>query len=155
VSRVATFAAATLALTMAFGGHQIVLARSKAKMSKTKEVLWPAEKVQYKEVIPGVVKAILWGNDKKGPYGALTRFKAGTSHALHTHSNDLKLIVISGHYIYGKEGEAPVALGPGSYLLEPGGTRHTSGCDKDADVLFFESSNKGFDIHFVEEPKKK
>jgi hypothetical protein len=36
-----------------------------------------ADQASYKEVVPGVSRAVLWGNPDKGPYGAFTKFKAG------------------------------------------------------------------------------
>ena len=40
---------------------------------KTNEIVWPADKVQFKEVMPGISKAVLWENPS-GAYAALTRF---------------------------------------------------------------------------------
>ena len=38
-------------------------------------------------------------------------------------------------------------LGPGSYMMQPGGNyRHTTSCDKASDCLFFVESNGAFDL---------
>jgi quercetin dioxygenase-like cupin family protein len=113
------------------------------------EVIWPADQVVFKEVIPGVSKAILWGNPEKGAYGSLTRFAKGQRNPLHTHSNAIKIVVVSGTFVY-DSGAGEKALGPGSYLLQPAGVKHVSGAGADADCLFFEESDGLFDLHPVE-----
>lgn len=118
-------------------------------MSAAKEVVWPADQLQFKPVQPGITKAVLWGDPTKGAYGALTRFAAGTKVPLHTHSHDIKVVVISGTFVYGTTG-GEQRLGPGSYLFEPGGKKHTSGAEAGADCLFFEESPGKWDIQMVE-----
>ena len=116
--------------------------------STTKEVVWPAEQIQFKDVIAGVKKAILWEEPITGRYAALTKFAAGTKNALHTHSSDIKMVVISGTFVYGSDGKEN-KLGPGSYLLIPAGKEHTSGSD--SDCLFFEESPGRFTMNMVKE----
>jgi hypothetical protein len=53
----------------------------------------------------------------------LVKFAAGTDNGLHTHTYDIKAVVISGTFLYGSGGAAPKNLGPGSYLLIPGGMK--------------------------------
>ena len=94
----------------------------------TNEVVMMADAMQFKEVIPGVSRAVLWGDPDKGAYGAITKFAAGTKAPLHTHAHDIKIVVLSGAYIY--ETESGVQkIGPGSYILVPAGKQHKSGCD--------------------------
>jgi quercetin dioxygenase-like cupin family protein len=101
--------------------------------------------MQFKAAIPGVTKAVLWGDPTKGPYGAITRFTKGTKNGWHTHSNDLKIVVISGAFLY-DNGSGEKRLGPGSYLYEPGGLKHTSAASADSDLMFFEEGSGPFDI---------
>ncbi len=117
--------------------------------SKAKEAVAPAEKMQFKQVLPGVSKATLWGDDTKGAYGTMTRFAPGTNNPLHSHQNDLKLVVIEGAYIYGTE-NGETRLGRGSYILIPGGKQHTSRAD--GDTLFFEESVGKFTFDPVKKP---
>ena len=119
--------------------------------SKATEVVWPADAIQFKQAVPGVTKAILWGDDTKGAYASLTKFAAGTKNLLHTHANDIKLVVIKGSYNYGTE-KGEQKLGPGSYVLVPAGRKHTSGTDEDS--LFFEESNGKFTLDIVKEMQK-
>lgn len=96
---------------------------------------------------PGVKVADLWGNHAKGAFGAFLRLPAGFAAPLHTHTHDMKVVFLSGTYIQAPEGKAEVRLGPGSYMMQPGGNyRHTTSCDKASDCLFFVESNGAFDL---------
>lgn len=114
------------------------------KAGGSREVVKPAAEMQFKEAVPGVTKAVLWGDPTKGAYATITRFAKGTKNALHTHSHYIKVVVISGTFVY-DSGSGEKRLGPGSYLFEPAGIRHTSGAGDDADCVFFEESNGAFD----------
>src|SRR5712671_2337376 len=103
-----------------------------------KGAVWPARDITFEQTpAKGVMKADLWGNAAKDAHGSLVKFAAGTDNGLHTHTYDIKAVVISGTFLYGSGGPAPQKLGPGSYLLIPGGTKHTSACEAGADCLFF------------------
>ena len=116
-----------------------------AKAGGSKEIVWPADKLSFKDVVPGVSKAVLWGDPDKGAYGTITKFAKGTKNALHSHSHAIKVVVISGTFLY-DSGSGENKLGPGSYLMEPGGLKHTSGAGADADCVFFEESSGAFDM---------
>jgi anti-sigma factor ChrR (cupin superfamily) len=99
---------------------------------------------------PGVKVADLWGDHQKGAFGALFRLPAGFAVPLHTHTHDMKLVIVSGTYIQGPEGKPEFRLGPGSYLMQPGGNyRHTTSCDQASECLFFVESNGAFDLQPV------
>jgi anti-sigma factor ChrR (cupin superfamily) len=96
---------------------------------------------------PGVKVADLWGSHRKGAFGAIFKLPAGFAAPLHTHTHDMKVVIISGNYIQGPEGKSEFELGPGSYLLQPGGNyRHTTRCDKTSDCVFLVTSNGAFDL---------
>jgi quercetin dioxygenase-like cupin family protein len=96
---------------------------------------------------PGVKVADLWGDHQKGAFGAIFKLPAGFVAPLHTHTYDMKLVIISGTYIQGPEGKPKFRLGPGSYLMQPGGNyRHTTSCDQASDCVFFVESNGAFDL---------
>ena len=104
-------------------------------------------------VIPGVKVADLWGNHAKGAFGAYLKLPAGFATPLHTHTHDMKVIFISGTYIQAPEGKPEVRLGPGSYMMQPGGNyRHTTSCDKSAECVFFVESAGAFDLKPVVKP---
>ena len=96
---------------------------------------------------PGVKVAALWGDHAKGAFGAYFKLPAGFAVPLHTHTHDMKVVFISGTYIQAPEGKPEVRLGPGSYMMQPGGNyRHTTSCDKAAECVFFVESDGAFDL---------
>jgi anti-sigma factor ChrR (cupin superfamily) len=103
---------------------------------------------------PGVKVADLWGDHTKGPFGAYFKLPAGFAVPLHTHTHDMKVIFVSGTYIQAPEGKPEFRLGPGSYMMQPGGNyRHTTSCDKSSECLFFVEGSGAFDLKVVEAAK--
>jgi hypothetical protein len=97
---------------------------------------------------PGVKIAPLWGDPQKGAFGAFLTLPAGFEAPLHTHTHDMKVVIVSGTYIQAPEGKPEFRLGPGSYFMQPGGSyRHITSCDKAADCVFFFQSEGAFDMH--------
>jgi hypothetical protein len=143
-----------------------VLAQSsgQAKASKTPKaapgqpVFMPAGDLKWNDLdpngAPGVKVADLWGDHGKGAFGAFFKLPAGFAAPLHTHTHAMKVVFISGTYIQAPEGKAEVRLGPGSYMMQPGGNyRHTTSCDKASECLFFVESNGKFDLKPAEAGK--
>ena len=103
---------------------------------------------------PGVMSVDVWGDHTKGAFGGFTKFPAGFQTPLHTHTSDYKIVVVSGTFLQGPEGKPVVLLGPGSYLVQPGGSyRHTTGCDKASECVVFIQSEGKFDLLPVAETK--
>jgi hypothetical protein len=99
---------------------------------------------------PGVKLAKLWGDPPNGAFGAFFKLPAGFAAPLHTHTHPMKLVIVSGTYIQGPDAVPVFRLGPGSYLMQPGGNyRHTTSCDTAGDCVFFVESNGAFDLHIV------
>lgn len=97
---------------------------------------------------PGAQFATLWGDLPTGAFGAFFRLPAGFAAPLHTHTHDMKVVIVSGTYLQAPDGQAEFRLGPGSYLFQPGGDyRHTTGCDPASECVFFVESDGGFDLH--------
>ena len=129
-----------------------VTAFSSDKKMKKEATVWPAENIKWvemKEGPPGLMVAALWGDMTKGAYGALVKFTQPMDNPLHSHTYDAKLIVVSGTFWVAAEGGEKVMLGPGSYMMEPGGGKHRSGAAAGT-VVFQEGSGK-FDMKPVEE----
>ncbi len=102
---------------------------------------------------PGVKVATLWGDIAKGPFGAIFQLPAGFVAPLHMHTHEMKLVIVSGTYIQAPDGKPEWRLGPGSYLLQPGGDyRHTTRCDPAAPCIFFVESDGPFDLKPVAKP---
>src|SRR5262245_10882315 len=108
-----------------------------------KAVYISGESATFKEVSPGLFKTTLWGDTEKGPYGAYTRMAPGQKFRMHTHSNDLRIVVLEGAYVY-KAGGETIRVGRKGYLFIPGGTPHESGSDEKAGVFFYEESTGKF-----------
>lgn len=103
-------------------------------------VFVPIDEAGFREVVPGVSRAVLWGDDDKGPYGAFTEFEPEFDSGPHTHSHDIRIVVIQGFYVYSDDaGEK--RFGPGDFIRIPGGTKHRSGGDRKWGVVFYEASD--------------
>ena len=114
-------------------------------------VFLPAAELKWADLdpsgAPGVKIATLWGDPTKGAFGAYLKLPAGFVAPLHTHTHDMKVVFLSGTYIQAPEGKPEVRLGPGSYMMQPGGNyRHTTSCGKVAECVFFVESNGAFDL---------
>ena len=114
-------------------------------------VFVPAGDVKWTDLdptgAPGVKIADVWGNHATGAYGAFLKFPAGFVAPLHTHTNDIKIVVLSGTYVQTPEGKTEVRLGPGSYAFQPGGKyKHISACDKASECDLFIQSGGKFDL---------
>ena len=69
---------------------------------------------------PGMQFAILSGDPKTGPYTQMRKVPAGTDNALHSHSSELKNVIISGVWYTGTDAATAKDFGPGSVVLMPG-----------------------------------
>jgi anti-sigma factor ChrR (cupin superfamily) len=97
---------------------------------------------------PGVQIAPVWGDPSKSAFGAFLKLPAGFAAPLHTHSHPMKVVIVSGTYIQQPEGSPEFRLGPGSYLMQPGGSyRHVTRCANDAECVFYFESEGAFDLH--------
>jgi quercetin dioxygenase-like cupin family protein len=131
-------------------------AKAASKASASAPVVWPAGDLKWTDVEgapPGVKGATLFGDPAKGSFGAVQKFPAGFSAPLHTHSADLRIVVVSGTVIHGPEGKPEVRLPAGSYLYLPSTYRHTTACDKASECVFFIEGNRKFDVKPVEPAK--
>lgn len=117
-------------------------------------VVKPAAELEWADLDPGVPgsKVVeLWGNRASGAFGALFRLPAGFAAPLHTHTHDMKVVILSGTYIQSPDGKPEFRLGPGSYFMQPGGDyRHITRCDPAADCVFFVESQGAFDLKLAE-----
>jgi quercetin dioxygenase-like cupin family protein len=99
----------------------------------------------------GVQVANVTGDVMKGAYSAFAKIPAGQKHPLHTHTNDTKLVVVSGTFLIGPEGGPEKKLAPGSFAVVPGGFKHTSSCAEGAPCLLFQEGAAKFDMKPVDE----
>ena len=64
---------------------------------------------------------------------------------VHTHTNDLRIVVIKGAYLYRADGRE-TRVGPGGFLFVPGGTKHWSGGDPKDGAQFYQEGLGKFDL---------
>jgi anti-sigma factor ChrR (cupin superfamily) len=144
---VTTFAVPVAAVAQASGP---ATAKAAPKPAESRLVVMPAADMKWTDLdpgAPGVKVADLWGSHAKGPFGALFKLPAGFAAPLHTHTHDMKVVIVSGTYVQAPEGKAEFRLGPGSYFMQPGGSyRHTTTCDPAADCVFLVESTGPFDL---------
>lgn len=110
-----------------------------------KVIFQSADTADFKEQIPGVSRAVLWGDPEKGAYGGFTKFVPGFDAGMHTHTNDTWLVVYKGAYLY-KDDAGEKRVGPGSFLFVPGGHKHWSGGDPKDGALFYSEGSGKFDL---------
>jgi quercetin dioxygenase-like cupin family protein len=137
------FAAVALIVVASLG-----IARAQKESSK-KVVYVSADKASFKEMAPGgAAMAIIWGDPDKGAHATFTKFPPGYEAAMHTHTNDVSIVVIKGAYLY-KDDAGEKRVGPGEFLKVPGGHKHWSGGDKSEGALFYEEGSGKFDLNPV------
>jgi quercetin dioxygenase-like cupin family protein len=125
--------------------------QTSVKPAQSTLVVMPASDMKWADLdpagAPGVKVADLWGNHASGAFGALFKLPAGFAAPLHTHTHDMRVVIVSGTYVQVPEGKPEFRLAPGSYFLQPGGSyRHTTTCDKASDCVFFVESKGPFDL---------
>jgi hypothetical protein len=97
---------------------------------------------------PGVQIAMVSGDLQAGAFRAFFRLPAGFDAPVHWHTHDMTLVIVSGTYVQAPEGQPAFRLGPGSYLMQPGGgCRHTSSCDPASDCVLYVQGEGAFDMH--------
>jgi hypothetical protein len=127
-----------------------LLTVSQAQAQKKKEIVGlPSEDLKWTAMQGGPAGAMysnLWGDVTKGAYGAFIKLPGGMSNPLHSHSSDVKLVVISGKFWIQPEGGERKVLGPGSYGFAPAKMKHTSGTVEGSECLVFQESTGKFDF---------
>src|SRR5947208_461888 len=122
------------------------LAQGQATQAAKKEPLFvSSSQAKFTDLMPGVSQAVVWGDPDKGAYGSFTKFVPGYDAGMHTHTNDVSIVVIKGAYLY-KDASGEKRVAPGDFLRVPGGLKHWSGGDKSEGALFFTEGRAKFDL---------
>ena len=123
-----------------------VLQAQKASTSSKKVVYVAAGSAAFKQTpMKGVSMEVLWGDPDKRAHGTFTKFEPGYDAGVHTHTNDVRLVVIKGAYLY-KDDAGEKRVGPGDFISIPGGHKHWSGGDKSEGALFYQEGSAKFDL---------
>jgi quercetin dioxygenase-like cupin family protein len=104
-----------------------------------------ADQAKFTESNKGVSIALIWGDSDKGAHGTFSKFAPGYDAGMHTHTNDISIVVVKGAYLY-KDDAGEKRVGPGDFLRVPGGHKHWSGGDPKEGALFYETSSGKFDF---------
>ena len=94
----------------------------------------------------GMQFAILSGDPKTGAYTQMRKVPAGTDNPLHSHSSELKNVIISGVWYTGADAASAKDFGPGSIMIMPGNWVHVSGCRSGSDCVFYQEGKGKFDF---------
>lgn len=94
----------------------------------------------------GMQFAVLSGDPKTGEYTQMRKVPAGTDNELHSHSSELKNVIISGVWYTGTDAASAKDFGPGSVVLMPAGWTHVSGCRAGSECVFYQDGKGKFDF---------
>jgi hypothetical protein len=94
----------------------------------------------------GMQFATLSGDPQTGAYTQMRKVPAGTDNGLHTHSSDIKNVIISGVWYTGTDAATAKDFGPGSVVLMPGNWVHVSGCRAGSECVFYQEGKGKFDF---------
>jgi ChrR Cupin-like domain len=94
----------------------------------------------------GMQFALLSGDPKTGPYTQIRKVPAGTDNPLHSHSTEIKNVIISEVWYTGANTASAKDFGPGSVVIMPGDWVHVSGCRSGSDCVFYQEGKDKFDF---------
>lgn len=95
---------------------------------------------------PGMQFVVVSGDPKTGTYTQMRKVPAGTDNGLHSHSNELKNVIISGVWFTGADAASAKDFGPGSIVVMPGNWVHVSGCRAGSECVFYQEGKGKFDF---------
>jgi Domain of unknown function (DUF4437) len=94
----------------------------------------------------GMQFALLSGDPKTGPYTQIRRVPGGTDNPLHSHSSEIKNVIIRGVWYTGADTASAKDFGPGSVVVMPAEWVHVSGCRAGSDCVFYQEGKGKFDF---------
>ena len=83
--------------------------------------------------------SLLWGSRDRGPYGEFVKLPSGFDSGLHAHTVVAAGVLASGTWVHVEANGAgrEVELGPGSYVMQPGGGMHIDRCKAGSECVLF------------------
>ena len=94
----------------------------------------------------GMQFAVLSGDPKTGSYTQIRRVPGGTDNPLHSHSSELKNVIISGVWYTGADAASAKDFGPGSVVMMPADWVHVSGCRSRSECVLYQEGKGKFDL---------
>jgi quercetin dioxygenase-like cupin family protein len=112
----------------------------------TDKMMTAYEDLQFAPLAEGspVHFALLWGNPETGPAAVMVRFPEGYHEPWHSHSSTYHAVIVKGEFrSRSPEGgpESERVLGPGSYMVQPGGMTHAelnAGAGESVAMVYFD-----------------
>lgn len=95
---------------------------------------------------PGMQFALLSGDPSSGPYTQMRKVPGGTDNPLHSHSSEIKNVIVKGIWYTGTNAASAKDFGPGSIVIMPGNWVHVSGCRPGSECLFYQEGKGKFDF---------
>ena len=142
------FALMVVSLAVAVGGNEVdKKAAATSEPSATPMMVSFAE-LKWTELPErkGMQFAVLSGDPKSGEYTQIRKVAAGTDNPLHSHSSEIKNVIISGVWYTGTEAASAKDFGPGSVVVMPGGWVHVSGCRPGSECVIYQERKGKFDF---------
>jgi quercetin dioxygenase-like cupin family protein len=78
-------------------------------------------------LVAGMMSARAWG-EADGAQARFVKMPANAKLPLHRHTATVRVVVVSGTYVYGLQGEPERRYEAGSFIVTPGGVAHVAGC---------------------------
>ena len=97
----------------------------------------------------GMQFALLSGDPTDGEYTQIRKVPAGTDNPLHSHSSEIKNVIISGVWYTGANSASAKDFGPGSVIVMPANWVHVSGCRSGSECVFYQEGKGKFDFNAV------
>ncbi len=140
--RTSTALAVVLSICLAASGAALRAAEAKHPVTMTPDQM----KWIPNPSAADVMTATVWGDPAKGPHGAFHKFPAGFATPLHTHSANLRIVVVSGTMAMvgadGKELQFPA----GSFYTQPNTYPHITKCVGESGCLVYVETDGKWDL---------
>ena len=128
---------------------------AKTATAQGKATLVGADELKWVEVPNTPAKmATVKGDPAKGAHASFIKLPAGFSAALHHHTADHHVAVVSGTLVLTPEGSAAKKLPAGTWFEFTGMKKHLTACDTGSDCVLFVVGSGAWDLVPAEAPKK-
>jgi quercetin dioxygenase-like cupin family protein len=129
---------ASCALAVAVLAPGTLFAEPRAEGPKAVALTPAALEWQPVPLVAGMMFARVWG-EADAAQARFVKMPASARLPLHRHTATVRVVVVSGTYVYGTEGEPEKRYEAGSFIVTPGGTPHVAGCAEAC--LYYEEVN--------------
>lgn len=149
-THIASLTAAITALVLAGGAiagdakMTAMIAKPNVSLPVT-DLKWTSTGIVAPNGVGPLQAAPALGDLSKGAHATFIKMPAGFVGAIHTHTHDFWVAVISGVAVNTAVGDKDISLPPGSYWFQPGGKPHVTKCISTTECIFFVSQEARFD----------